>query len=349
MNTETILDSLVGKSESILKIKESIHMAAPLSRPVLILGETGTGKEEVARCIHNLSSRSKKKFIPINCANIQRELSESELFGHKKGAFSGAIEARKGLFLEAQGGTVFLDEIADMSMEIQAKLLRVLDGKGELKQLGSDEVIDAVNFRLIAATNKNLTRMQETGTFRKDLYHRICGFMIRIPSLEDRLMDLPHLALHFAKPKVICDKAIAYLAMLKYEGNIRTLRSIVELARDVCTSDVIDAEHMKKAVSYHFDLDISDGNASLQIDTLISQIKTGEVGFLDMRKWWKDRCITADQLNRTLLEIHALAGGRVATLARMLNCKTPAEKKRFTSWLRYLRMIGTVRLQIMNE
>lgn len=226
---------IVGKSKPILEIKETIEKVAPTDARVMIMGENGTGKELVARWIHEKSERYSADLVEVNCAAIPSELIESELFGHEKGAFTSAHKQRVGKFEQANGGTLFLDEIGDMSLSAQAKVLRVLQ-ENRMTRVGGDKSIK-VNVRVVAATNKNLKKEIEEGRFREDLYHRISVVVIKVPALRDRSDDIGLLIEHFLdqlageydNPRKIMDsKAISALEKMKWTGNIRELRNVVE-------------------------------------------------------------------------------------------------------------------------
>ena len=233
--------SIVGETDAILKIKEMIEKVAPSDARVLITGGNGSGKELVARSLHDNSNRRKMPFIEVNCAAIPAELIESELFGHVKGAFTSAVKDKKGKFQLASGGTLFLDEIGDMSASAQAKVLRALQ-ENVIQRVGSEKDIK-VDCRVIAATNKDLRKEIENGKFREDLYHRLAVILIHVPSLNDRIDDVPMLANHFIK--LICsdqgiptksfdDKAIEALKKINWTGNIRELRNIIERLVILC-------------------------------------------------------------------------------------------------------------------
>lgn len=236
---------IVGQSPAIVKVKEMIDRVAPTEARVLITGPNGTGKELVARWLHEKSNRAAMPFVEVNCAAIPSELIESELFGHEKGAFTSAIKQRKGKFEQADGGTLFLDEIGDMSLNAQAKVLRALQ-ENKISRVGSDKDI-TVNVRVIAATNKNLTQEIEKGNFREDLYHRLSVIIINVPPLCDRLEDIPLLAQHFNEqicaeygipPKIINSDAIEELQKLKWTGNIRELRNVIERLIILCDKQI---------------------------------------------------------------------------------------------------------------
>lgn len=226
---------MVGESDAISSIKEIIDKVAPTEARVLITGPNGTGKELVAHWLHEKSDRSKGPMIEVNCAAIPSELIESELFGHVKGAFTNANKDRAGKFEAANGGTIFLDEIGDMSLSAQAKVLRALQ-ENRVQRVGSDKDIK-VDVRVIAATNKNLKTEIEDGKFREDLYHRLAVILVKVPALNDRRDDIPLLVDHFASKigeeqgtskKEFTDKAIKKLQEYDWTGNIRELRNVVE-------------------------------------------------------------------------------------------------------------------------
>ena len=226
---------MIGNSEAIAHIKEMIEKVAATDARVLITGPNGTGKELVAHWLHEKSERSKHPMIEVNCAAIPSELIESELFGHVKGSFTGANKDRAGKFEAANGGTIFLDEIGDMSLSAQAKVLRALQ-ENRIQRVGSDKDIK-VNVRVLAATNKNLKKEIAEGRFREDLYHRLAVILIKIPALKDRREDIPLLIDFFTKKiakeqgsplKVFSSEAVALLQTYDWTGNIRELRNVVE-------------------------------------------------------------------------------------------------------------------------
>lgn len=243
---------IIGSSPAISKIKETIERVAPTDARVLVMGQNGTGKELVARWLHQKSGRSANPIIEVNCAAIPSELIESELFGHEKGAFTSAIKQRVGKFELANGGTLFLDEIGDMSLSAQAKVLRALQ-ENRITRVGGDKEI-RVNVRIVAATNKDLRTLIAKGQFREDLYHRLAVIIIDVPSLNERCDDIPELVDHFNH--LICKEygipvrkiekpAITELCKLDWTGNIRELRNVVErliiLCEDKITrKDIVD-------------------------------------------------------------------------------------------------------------
>ena len=249
---------MVGQSEPIQKIREMIEKVAPTEARVLILGPNGSGKELVARWIHEKSNRSASPLVEVNCAAIPSELIESELFGHEKGSFTSAIKQRIGKFEQANNGTLFLDEIGDMSLSAQAKVLRVLQD-GKITRVGGEKDF-SVNVRVIAATNKDLRSEIEKGHFREDLYHRLSVIVIPVPSLNERRDDVPLLADHFMTlicqeygiaPKYFSKDAYEELKKLDWTGNIRELRNVVERLIILCdkqitAKDVLNYAAVKK-------------------------------------------------------------------------------------------------------
>ncbi|MEN8786398.1 MAG: sigma-54 dependent transcriptional regulator, partial [Flavobacteriales bacterium] len=236
---------IIGESQAIIGIKQMIEKVAPSDARVLITGGNGSGKELVARQLHEQSSRVKAPFIEVNCAAIPAELIESELFGHEKGAFTSAIKQRKGKFEQAEGGTIFLDEIGDMSLSAQAKVLRALQ-ENKITRVGGDKDI-TVNVRVLAATNKNLKEEISEKKFREDLYHRLAVILIHVPSLNERREDIPLLAEHFLKiiceeqsipKKTFSNEALAEMKKIDWTGNIRELRNIVERLVILCGNEI---------------------------------------------------------------------------------------------------------------
>jgi DNA-binding NtrC family response regulator len=227
--------NIVGENPRILEIFEAIRKVAPTDSTVLLCGESGTGKELFARAIHSHSRRSHRHFHPIDCSSLSPGLLESELFGHVKGAFTGAVQDKAGIFEVARRGTLFLDDVANLSLELQSKLLRVLEAQ-EYKPVGSDE-IRTTDVRIIAATNKDLQGMADAGAFREDLFYRLNGFPLFIPPLRERRDDIPRLAYHFMR--VFCrktgrrvsgfaDDALEMLVNHDWPGNVRELKNAIE-------------------------------------------------------------------------------------------------------------------------
>lgn len=236
---------MIGETPEMKKVKEMIDRVAPTDARVLITGSNGTGKEAVAHWIHEKSNRSAAPFVEVNCAAIPSELIESELFGHVKGSFTGAVKDKAGKFEQADGGTLFLDEIGDMSLAAQAKVLRALQ-ESRITRIGSDKDV-TVNVRVVAATNKNLREEIEKGNFREDLYHRLSVILIHVPTLNERVDDIPLLVDDFIKTcceeqnfpvKKITDDAIAELKKINWRGNIRELRNVIERLVILCGNEI---------------------------------------------------------------------------------------------------------------
>lgn len=244
-------DSVIGKSKVILAAIDYAKKVSVTDTSVLLTGETGTGKEVFARAIHQASNRSNHNFIAINCSAFSRELLESEMFGHKAGAFTGASRDRKGLFEEANKGTIFLDEIGEMSLDLQAKLLRVIES-GEFIKVGESKATK-VNVRIISATNRDLQKEIEAGTFRMDLFYRLAAFQIRLPGLRERISDIEALANHFVilfsektnkKIKPLSKDFVDILKQYSWNGNIRELKNVIERCVILCDSDELSIENL---------------------------------------------------------------------------------------------------------
>jgi DNA-binding NtrC family response regulator len=240
------INEIVGESAPIRKVKETINRVAPTEARVLITGANGSGKEMVAKQIHEKSNRANKPLVEVNCAAIPGELIESELFGYEKGAFTGAVKQRIGKFEQADGGTLFLDEIGDMSLSAQAKVLRALQ-ESKITRVGGDKEIK-INVRVIAATNKDLKREISEGGFREDLYHRLNVIPIHVPPLAERREDIGLLAEKFlydvsqeygGVPKTILPDAVQYLKSLPWTGNVRELRNVIERLVIMCGDEIM--------------------------------------------------------------------------------------------------------------
>jgi two-component system nitrogen regulation response regulator NtrX len=247
---------MIGESKGMALIRDMIARVAPTDARVLITGGNGSGKELVARWLHEKSSRASAPLIEVNCAAIPGELIESELFGHEKGAFTSAIGQRKGKFELAEGGTIFLDEIGDMSLSAQAKVLRALQ-ENKITRVGGEKELK-VNVRVIAATNKDLKKEIEKGNFREDLYHRLSVILIHVPSLNERIEDIPLLAEHFLKNlceehgmplKTLTKEAIKELQKINWTGNIREFRNVMERLIILCDKVITDKDVMQYAGS----------------------------------------------------------------------------------------------------
>ena len=264
-----IRHQMVGESPALRQVWDAIKRAAPTNATVLLLGESGVGKELVARSIHRNSLRSRERFVQVNCAAIPEELIESELFGHEKGSFTAATEKQIGKFEQADRGTIFLDEVGDMSAKTQAKVLRVLQ-EGEVERLGSARTIK-VDVRVIAATNKDLEAEIEKGTFREDLYFRLSVIPIRVPPLRDRREDIPALVRHFVdlfsrennrRPQRFTPAALDYLQKARWKGNVRELRNSVERLLIMTPGDGIDVDDLREVVR----MDTRPASAAAPVD-----------------------------------------------------------------------------------
>src|SRR5262245_12694990 len=267
---------LVGQSPALRNVLEAVTRAAPTNATVLLLGESGVGKELVARTIHRNSPRATQRFIQVNCAAIPEELIESELFGHEKGSFTGATEKQVGKFEQADRGTIFLDEVGDMSPKTQAKVLRVLQEQ-EVERLGSARTIK-VDVRVIAATNKNLEEAIERGEFREDLFFRLNVIPIVVPPLRERREDIPALVLHFVrragdehnlKAKRFDGRAVEALQRYRWRGNIRELRNTVERLMIMTPGDVVRADDLPP------DLRNGDAVRAVSVETVAAPKSSG--------------------------------------------------------------------------
>jgi DNA-binding NtrC family response regulator len=249
------LTPIIGESEEIQEIRETIDRVAPTEARVLVSGENGTGKELVAKWLHHKSARADGPLVEVNCAAIPSELIESELFGHEKGAFTGATQQRIGKFEQAHEGTLFLDEIGDMSLSAQAKVLRVLQ-ENEIQRVGGDRSIE-VDVRVIAATNKDLMEEIDRGEFREDLYHRVGVILIDIPPLRERREDVPPITRHFAErlarrnglaPKEFTGDAVERLKRYDWRGNVRELHNVIERLLILTDGDTIEASDVDRFI-----------------------------------------------------------------------------------------------------
>jgi DNA-binding NtrC family response regulator len=295
---------LVGTGPQIERVRQLVAKVAPTNSTVLILGETGTGKELVARAVHDQSARREMPFVAINCGALPENLIESELFGHRKGAFTGADDHRVGLFEVAHGGTLFLDEIGELPRSMQAKLLRVLES-GDIRRVGDNDSIK-VDVRVVCATHRNLIDMVEQGEFREDLMYRINTFEVHLPTLRERINDIPQLAEHLCRRfrtdappgvKLFTDDAIDALQSHVWPGNVRELANVIEHSTILCDEPPISAEHLPRRFAsrglsgqrlangpvtlrdlemqaIHEALDRNDGNKPAAADELGISLKT---------------------------------------------------------------------------
>ncbi|MCH7675830.1 sigma-54-dependent Fis family transcriptional regulator [candidate division KSB1 bacterium] len=268
-------DEIIGKSQALQDVLVMVERVAPLITTVLITGASGTGKELIAQAIHKKSPFADKRFVPINCGAIPENLIESELFGHVRGAFTGALRDKKGLFKVAEGGTIFLDEIVSVPLNLQVKLLRAIDQK-EILPVGSTnpEVIDV---RIVAATNKNLATEVEKGNFREDLYYRLNVVGINIPPLRERVEDIPELINHFIKIynsqlgkqiTVVDEKTLKTLMDYPWKGNVRELENAVERAMIFCDSNILTMQHFTQLSSEIASLQKLNGDLKSSVRTI---------------------------------------------------------------------------------
>jgi two-component system response regulator PilR (NtrC family) len=272
------LDELVGDSPRMKEVLELVAKIAPTNSTVLIAGESGTGKELAARAIHSGSPRHDRPFVSINCGAMPDDLLESELFGHARGSFTGAVSAKKGLFEVADGGTIFLDEIGDTTPAMQVKLLRVLQDRRIRRVGGTDET--EVNVRVLAATNQDLERLVQEKRFREDLYYRINVIQIRMPALREKREDIPQLALHFLvkyarimgkKITRISEEAMGRLGEHDWPGNVRELENVIERAVALEATDAITEASLSRDVrsgpraAQEFPIVLSDGGIDLEL------------------------------------------------------------------------------------
>jgi DNA-binding NtrC family response regulator len=255
LNETYKVEHIIGNTPEMENVRELIRQAAPSDATVLILGESGTGKELVARALHYSSPRFNKPFVDVNCAALTETLIESELFGHERGAFTSAISRRRGKFEQANGGSLFLDEIGDMPLSTQAKILRVLQERTFQRVGGEDKI--TVNVRVICATNRDLEQAVQSGTFRNDLFYRVNLFVIDVPPLRKRMADVAELARHFLAvdsrsgrytARSISDSALAALSDHHWPGNVRELQNAIERAMMICHEDEIQISHLPPAV-----------------------------------------------------------------------------------------------------
>ncbi len=281
LETKYGLGNIIGRSPTILKVFDLIKRVSELKVNILVTGESGTGKELVARAIHYTGIRQQGPFVPVNCGAIPETLMESELFGYRRGAFTGAARDKKGLFEEADGGTIFLDEIADLPIHLQVKLLRVLEDK-TVRPLGSTEPIP-IDVRVIAATNKNLEEEVTRGRFREDLFYRLNVIKIVLPPLRERREDISPLALHFIDKysremekdiRGISPKALEVLESYHYPGNVRELENIIARCVALETSNVIRRETLPQPVGEVNSIDIESSlSSTASLDSLLNDIE----------------------------------------------------------------------------
>lgn len=294
-------ETIIGRSKSMIEIYKMIGRVADSDAVVLILGETGTGKELIANALHEKSARSKSPFLAVNCSAFSETLLESELFGHEKGAFTGAVSSRPGIFESVQSGTCYLDEISETSPSMQTKLLRVLQNR-EVKRIGSNQIVN-IRARIVASSNKDLKKLVEKGEFREDLYYRLNGISIYVPSLRDRREDLPELMRYFLKKFAPADRKIsvsedAFELLMKYDwpGNIRQFEHVIQRAITITPVDTILPEHLNidflpatSSTSFDFNEQISLEELEkryiryVYLKTSRNKVKTAEILRIDRK------------------------------------------------------------------
>jgi transcriptional regulator with PAS, ATPase and Fis domain len=302
-----------------LKLKERIGMAARIAGAVLITGETGTGKELVARAIH-AASRRRGRFVAVDCGAVPEDLIESELFGHRRGAFTTALADKAGLFEEAHGGAIFLDEIANTSRRFQAKVLRALQER-QVRRIGDLAARD-LDLRVIAAANCDLKALVGRGDFREDLYYRINVFSVEVPPLRDRRDDIPLLAESLLKSRNrLSSRAAARLMRYRFPGNVRELENIVESAFYVAPGDLIEAHHL--AIDDGYEAEPEEKREELQIEDFWKSIAGP----------YADRRITKSQVENAVRAGLVRTGGNYRKLIRLFNLPD-ADYKRFMDYLR---------------
>jgi len=300
---------MIGKDPTMQKIFDMADVVAKTEATVLIEGATGTGKDLLAKVIHSASRRADKPFVKVNCAAIPENLLESELFGYIKGAFTGAVRDKSGRFQEAHGGTIFLDEIGDLSLSLQAKLLRVLEDR-EFYPLGSRHVIK-VDVRIISATNRNLGELVEKGLFREDLFYRLNVLRIDLPLLKDRKADLPLLIRYIIRKlcsakedptKEISESAMEILLNYTYPGNVRELENILEHALIVCKDDIIETEHLPVSVQNYFKKPRSSGHSPRIFEEGPESVERKKIlWMLQQHNWHREKTAKALGMNRSTL------------------------------------------------
>ena len=309
---------MIGNSEPMQRLREKVRAAAKVSGSVLVVGETGTGKELVARAIHEHSDRGHGRFVAVDCGALPEDLIESELFGYRRGAFTTAMNDKPGLFEEANGGTLFLDEIANTSRRFQAKLLRVLQDR-QIRRLG-DVVSRKLDIRVVAATNCDLGALVRKADFREDLYYRLNVFPIQVPPLRKRLDDVPLLVEHMLRGrKRISNDAVTKLQSHRYPGNVRELENLVETALYTAPGNIIEAEDITLPAECH----TKDVSEELMVEDFWESVA----------KPYGERLITRGQVEQLIRRGLAQTGGSYRKLVHLF--KMPeSDYKRFMDFLR---------------
>lgn len=356
-NPDSVLARIVGTSKQMQELRKDLERVAPHDTPILIMGETGTGKNVFAKAIHELSPRLRTgQFVEVVCANIEANLFGSDLFGHEKGAFTGAIHGKQGMVLLADGGTLFLDEIGDLPFELQGKLLQVLQEK-KMRPVGSTKD-RCVDFRLVAATNKNVKKMVEAGTFRKDLYSRFSDFPIYIPPLRERREDAIALARHFARRKheskhfTLTEEAEHFLLATDFPDNVRGLEKLIEAAmmfyaegEEITARDLKRVQEKKRTAESveSFPVQTAALTADLVAD-LIAKADKRELHYSQIIGMLDRHEITGRQLSEVLNYLYARCNYFPSQVAEWLLLDSDAEKREFYAKIRYLRKKEVVQI-----
>ena len=320
--------TVIGRSVSMREVFATLEKVAPSDLTVLIEGDTGTGKERIAESIHKMSRRNSKPFVVLDCSSIPRDLMESTVFGHEKGSFTGAVVQHKGAFEQANGGTIFMDEIGELDLSLQPKLLRVLENR-QLKRVGGDRTI-RVNVRVLAATNRDLRQMVADGTFREDLYFRLSVIQIQVPPLRDRMDDIPLLVEHFlstlsdnradgARP-ALANEALEHLLRYEWHGNVRELKNVMERAISLCDGKIIHKHDLHLGQMRPIGVGPSHNNASASSSTPPPHSDQPGVAHLsvDLSQEYKDaKQIVLDQFEREYVaRIYEEHEGNISQAAR---------------------------------
>jgi transcriptional regulator with PAS, ATPase and Fis domain len=334
---------LIGRSRAIAELRKEIESAASTDAKVLITGESGTGKEVVAHLIHAASGRRARPFVPINCAGIPETLLESELFGHERGSFTGAVRDKAGLFEIANNGTVLLDELGEMSLRMQGVLLRFLE-TGEVHRVGSDRVRARVNVRIVAATNRDLPDQIRSGNFRLDLFYRLNVIHLRTPALRERPEDVPLLLAHFLSvyscrqhqaPPQLSAEALNALTAYRWPGNVRELKNVVERIA-VRHHDVIQIGDLPVEVTGQVGLVASDSVSALPpptAETLYDRMITGESFWSAVYEPFMSRDLTRKDVRDVVRRGLGATRGSYKLLVRLFNMP-PGDYKRLLNFLR---------------
>ena len=313
LNDNSQQNAIIGRSPKMQEVFDLVEKVADCDSTVLITGETGTGKGLVAKAIHQNSKRKNKPFISINCGAIPENLLESELFGHVRGAFTGATVSKSGKFELAHGGTVFLDEIGDMSSDLQVKVLKVLE-EGEFEQVGGAKTLKA-DVRVIAATHRDLPEEVKNGNFRQDLFYRLYVIPIGLPALRDRKSDIPYLASYFMQMsnhknnrqlEGISGEALGIMVSYSWPGNVRELRNVVERLVVLIGSGKISAndlpKELKAANGYAATQSIEISDDGISLNSAVTEFEKDLIlQSLEKTKWVKNKAAKLLQLNRTTL------------------------------------------------